>query len=146
VRDDDKTLARGVLIATAAVFLLSTYAAWRELRFAVAARTAVATVDRVTETTIGTRRTTSRRRRMVRVEYHFVDASGAARTGSFDNGPLAPRPAPGSTLTIEYLDNASRPAGRSSGGALAVFVASLAGLVAGGLFYRHKVRQAAAGT
>jgi len=138
---DDKRLARGILITAAAVFAVAACSVGQDLRYAVAGRTATATVDGVTGWNAGGRRTGSRRA-IVLVDYHFTDASGTARTGVFDISTFDPRPPKGSTITVEYVGGSSRPPGRLNGGALSVFFGSLVALAAGALFYRHKARQA----
>jgi hypothetical protein len=141
---DDKRLARGILIAAAAVFAVAACSVGQDLRYAVAGRTATATVDGVTGWNAAGRRTGSRRP-IVLVDYHFTDAGGTARTGVLELSPFDPRPPKGSTIIVEYVDGSSRPPGRLSGGALSVFFGSLVALAAGALFYRHKVRQRAEG-
>jgi hypothetical protein len=136
---DDKRLAWGIVIAAAAVFVVAACSVGQDLRYAVAARTATATVDKVTEWNAAGRRTGGRRPVVV-VEYHFTDAAGTVRTGAFDLDPLDPRPPKGATVKVEYIGGSSRPPGRVHGGALSVFVGSLAALVAGAMFYRHKGR------
>jgi hypothetical protein len=143
VREDNNAMARGLLVAAAAVFVVSSYCAGQELRYAFAARTASATVDRMTGMSIGGGGAAiPRGRRVVVVEYHFTDANGTARTGSFDIGGLEPRPARGSALKVEYVPGSSRQAGHLNGGVVAVFLASLVAVLVLGARYRHTIRRA----
>lgn len=114
--DDDRTWARWLLLALAAIFLVSVYFVLQEIRYAVAGRTAAATVDRVNDLGYRGTRRSPRRARVILVEYHFMDAAGSRRTGSFDIGPLALRPAPGSTLQVQYVGSSSRPLGQRTAG------------------------------
>jgi len=141
VREHDKRFARGVAVAAVAVFAVAACCAWREVRYAVAARTATATVDGVMEHNAGSRR--MGRRPVVLVKYHFTDAGGTARTGAFDIGPLAPRPRRGSTVQVEYVGGSSRAPGGVNGGALFIFFSGLVALAVGAVFYGHKACYAA---
>jgi hypothetical protein len=120
-------------------FVISTFYAWMELKYATAGKTAQGTIDRVTDMYSVRRRTAGQRGRTV--HYHFRDASGEVRRDS-DGVPLDWVRPPSGKVTIEYLDDTSRLAGNRKTGALVVFFGSLAMLGVGGfLFWRH-VREA----
>ena len=124
------------------LFIASTFFAWRELKYTLAGKTATATVDKVTDITVGTRRRAAGFRHYDRnVHYSFRDAAGNDRSDT-DWVPLNWVPPPGGTVTVQYLDDSSRLAGKRNVLGLILFFTSGAVVCVGGfLFWRH-VREA----
>ena len=140
--DDDSESWKFVagLVAVVA-FIASTFFAWRELKYTLAGKTATATVEEVTDITVGRRRTVGLRHHDRNVHYHFRDAAGNDRR-DVDWVPLNWLPPPNGTVTVQYLDDSSRLAGnRNIVGLILFFVSGAVVLVGGYLFWRH-VREA----
>ena len=132
---DAETAKFKFMLFVVVVFLASTFFAYMELKYSTAGKTAEGTVENVSE-----RRT--RRGGSVRVvHYRYRDAEGNLRNGSDDVRRDWSIP-PGGKVSVEYLADTSRLAGRRNVVALVIFFGSLLALVAGGfLFWRH-VREA----
>ena len=120
-------------------FIVSTFFAWMELKYATGGKTAQGTVDRVVDAYARVRRRTGQHGRTV--YYHFRDASGKLRQGS-DGVPLDWIRPPNGVVKVEYLQDTSRLAGNRNVGMLVLFFGSLGAVAVGGfLFWRH-VREA----
>jgi hypothetical protein len=139
---EEKSWLFKLLLAIAAVFLVSTVVAYRELKFMVAGTKTAATVDNITE--IGRRgsRRMSRGPIVTTVEYHYQDADGNVHHGSYDLEFLDNKPPVGTTVMVEYVGDSSRALGRRNGGALMVFFGSLGALVLGGGAFLWRVHDA----
>lgn len=140
--DDDTESWKFVagLVAVLA-FVASTFFAWQELKYAVAGKTATATVEQVTDISVGRRRTVGLRHYDRNVHYHFRDTDGNDRR-DVDWVPLNWLPPPGGTVTVQYLGDRSRLAGNRNVVGLLLFFTSGAVVLGGGfLFWRH-VREA----
>jgi hypothetical protein len=122
-------------------FIASTFFAWRELKYTLAGKTAIATVEEVTDITVGGRRRVGLKHYDRNVTYQFRDAAGNDRRDT-DWVPLNWLPPPSGTVTVQYLDDSSRLAGnRNVIGLILFFVSGAAVCVGGYLFWRH-IREA----
>jgi hypothetical protein len=134
--DTESETAKFKFILIAAIaFIVSTFFAYIELKYAMGAKTTDGIIERLGESR-------GRRGRSVpMVYYRYRDDAGMLRHGSsrigrgFNGGE-------GDKVRIEYLEDTSRLAGERNTGALVVFFGCLAALCVGGfLFWRH-VREA----
>jgi hypothetical protein len=133
VAEENENWKVAALLAVAALFIASTFLAWRELKFAVSGKSTAATVDRVTH--IGARgsRRSLRGASLSTVEYHYPDAAGALHHGSYDIEFPDTTPPVGSAVMVDYVGDTSRRTGHRNGGALMIFFGTLIALVVGGV-------------
>lgn len=134
--DTDNETAKFKLILIAAIaFIVSTFFAFQELKYATGGKTTDGIIERLGEAR-------GRRGRTVAVvHYRFRDEAGTIRKDSsrigrgFNGGE-------GDKVRVEYLEDESRLAGDRNTGALVIFFGSLAALVVGGLLFFRHVREA----
>lgn len=138
--NQDAPLGCFLIVFVPILFLISSYFAWRELKYAVLAKTVDASVERVFETVdVGSRRN----RRVLRVNYRFTDASNGSERAEGDTVPLR-WPRPDAVVRVAYLPGQpgeSRIAEHRSYLAVVFFIGCL---VAAGISLAFLVREATA--
>ncbi|QDT35072.1 hypothetical protein [Thalassoglobus polymorphus] len=126
--DDEEELKsfKRILFATV-LFLISTYFAFKEVKYIIFGKTATATVQRVFETEERGRR--GRKRKLLAIEYSFMDESG--RSHSERDDVAVSWGDPGKSVEVEYLsgvEDSSRLHGHSNKTSIWIFLGCLSWL------------------